>query len=518
MTTSTLTDLNPRKLLRGIIARKDKDGLHAWILFYFKVDIPRVRVCNDHDAPFDFVADYIFDGFKSAVVLANRSGGKTYIFGVLDAIMSYLNDDCEIATVGAIQNQAQRCYEYFKGFMRLFPFGREVQEQSMKRTTLANGSKVEIVTGTVSGVNSPHPQLLFIDEIDLMLWFVLQQAFSMPQSKNGIESKVVTTSTRKFPSGVMQRAIDEAKTDPDTHLYQWCIWEVVEAMPTDEKLLARINDKFAGQLPENIGKANGYYKWSDLIVKRGKLDDEVWEAEWLCRKPGLEGVIYGSVYSEDENMIDWSPPDHGGYVYLFEDFGNVESHPDVVLFAWVPYDYHKMIIFDELYMVGYDTEDIWQAVEGKLAEYGLIMRNVKGWVGDYHGITEIADRKRKGAPMTDKHPEAKRYEVNNGIRMVKNIFKTGHLFVSRRCRELHMELLGYKRKKGLDGRYSLVPVKDNDHGPDALRYGIVLLYDLLITRIRASIENKDKIVPAAKPIVTKRTGSTVVGNLRNKEL
>jgi hypothetical protein len=503
--------------LRLAVEEKDKDLLWEWIAFNLGVQIPRKQICPDHNAPFDFVADYIFNEFRNAVVLANRSGGKTIDFAILDTIMSYFLP-AEIATVGAIQAQAQRCYEYFQNFSDRFPFAHHKKEKSMKRTTLDNGAKVEIVTGTVSGVNSPHPQLLFLDEIDLMLWFILQQAFSMPQSKNGIESKIVITSTRKFPSGVMQRAIDEAKHDEDTKLYQWCIWEVIEKLPTDPKKLKKILDEFKGQLPDRIEEADGYYSWDDAITKHRKLDPEVWDAEWLCRRPGLEGVIYGSVYSEEENMIDWTPTDNKqGYIYLFEDFGNVEKHPNVVLFAFVPTTFDRVIIFDELYLVGYDTEEIWQAIESKLATYGMsIAENVRGWIPDYHGITEIADRRRRGAPMMEKHKEGARYEVNNGIKMVKNLLRTGRIMFTRNCHQLHLEMMGYKRKKNLDGTYSTIPIKDNDHGPDALRYGIILLYDLLIAHIHASMEEEK--APAEQPVQrTRIRRKTITGDLRKKE-
>ena len=39
-------------------------------------EIPRVAVCDDHDAPFDFVADYYFERKRAILVMANREGGK----------------------------------------------------------------------------------------------------------------------------------------------------------------------------------------------------------------------------------------------------------------------------------------------------------------------------------------------------------------------------------------------------------------------------------------------------------
>ena len=208
------TQVNPadaKAVLQYAITNKDRDALWEWIVEFVGIKIPRKAICDDHCAPFDFVADYIFGEIKDAIVLANRSGGKTMDFGMLDAIMAFASDETEIATVGAIQFQAQKAYDYFKGFSQKFPFDSNIERFTMKETKCHNDSSVQVLTGPMSGVNSPHPQILFLDEIDLMQWNVLQQALSMPQSKRGVEARTVLTSTRKFGAGPMQRLLDEAE-------------------------------------------------------------------------------------------------------------------------------------------------------------------------------------------------------------------------------------------------------------------------------------------------------------------
>ncbi len=311
---------NPKDLFKVAIENKDGDQLYDLIELNLKISIPRVAV-SGHDAPFDFVRDYLFDEFNSAVVLANRSGGKTMNFGILDTIMAYISPLTEIATVGAIQAQAKKCYNYFREFSKLHPFKNNIESFTMNETKCRNKSLVQILIGTMAGVNSPHPQLVFLDEIDLMTWPILQQAFSMAQSKHGVMSKMVLTSTRKFAGGAMQRMIEEAE-ERGLRKYEWNIWDVVASLPKDNpELMKEIEKTFGNSLPKNIDKANGYYLWQDLIEKYKSLDQEVWETEWLCSRPGLSGVVYGSAYSDDENLIeDWSPKGEPGFIYLLEDF------------------------------------------------------------------------------------------------------------------------------------------------------------------------------------------------------
>lgn len=477
-----LTVAEAKLLLQKSIKDKNKDWLWEWIREFLKLEIPREKICPDHCAPFDFVSDYLFGNIKDAVALANRSGGKTMIFGMLDAIMAFLADETEIATVGAIQFQAQKAYDYFKGFSERQPFISNIDRFTMKQTDCVNNSSVQVLVGTMSGVNSPHPQLLFLDEIDLMQWQVLQQALSMPQSKHGVEAKTVLTSTRKFGAGPMQRILDEANTR-EIKTYQWCIWEVIEKLPEEKDKHQRVLDVFGSALPRNVQKANGYYTWSDAIQKYKSLDSETWETEWLCLRPGKEGLIYGTSYSDDNNLLyGWSPdPSALGGVYLFEDFGYGDDHPDAVLFVWIPPQADRLVIFDELYMTKYGTDDIWNSIVGKLQEYNLTVSDLKGWACDYHGLTEIHDRTIRGAPILPKNEDSDLYTVDNGIKLVKKFLQSGRLMLTDKCVNFRWELQAYKWKKNADGTYSKLPEKKNDHGSDATHYGLAALYAMLFT-------------------------------------
>ena len=492
--TTDNVNIDPKELLKGIVDRQDRDALHAWILFYLKVNVPRVTITPGHKAPFDFVADYLFGLISFAVVMANRSGGKTFIFGILATILSYLNDNTEIATVGAIQQQALKSYEYFQSFSSLFPFYSNIISFTMRSSEAKNGSKYQVLAGTMSGVNSPHPQLLFIDEIDLMAWQVLQQALSMPQSKNGIRARTVLTSTRKFAGGVMQRMLDEA-IEKGYAVYFWNIWEVVAPLPVnDPELMARIKKTFGEELPANIDEANGYYDWNDLIDKKLNLDPEVWATEWVCSRPGLQGIIYGTSYNDEDNLIMpdedeelWIPPDRG-YIYLAEDFGHSEGHPNVILACWIPSTFDRVVVFDELYVDDRGTDEIWQAENEILAPYGLVLPNkpqaiqgnIKGWACDPHNLALIHERKLRGAPILPENKDPKLYLLMNSIPIVKKFMRAGRLMITAKCVNFRMEILSYQWRKNANGTWSNnIPKKENDHGPDAIRYLLLAIGEAL---------------------------------------
>lgn len=512
-------EASAKALLLGIIDRQDRDALHAWIKLYMRIDLPRIVITPGHKAPFDFVADYLFGLISFAVVMANRSGGKTFIFGILATLLSYIKENTEIATVGAIQQQALKSYEYFQSFSSLFPFGYNIDSFTMRQSVAKNGSKYQVLAGTMSGVNSPHPNLAFFDEIDLMPWQILQQGLSMPQSKNGVKARTVLTSTRKFAGGVMQRMLDEAATKGYS-VYFWNIWEVVAPLPKDNpELLAEIYKVFGDELPENIDQANGYYDWNDLIDKKQNLDDEVWQTEWLCSRPGLQGIVYGTSYSDDNNLIIpdegedlWKPPDRG-YIFLAEDFGHSEGHPNVLLPVWIPTTFDRLVVFDELYVNDRGTDDIWEAANEMLYPYGLILPNkpkgiqgsIKGWATDPHNLALIHERAIRGAPLLPGNKDASLYQLINSIPIVKRFLRAGRLMITSKCVNLRLELLSYQWKKNADGTWSNnIPKKENDHGPDALRYLLLCIGNQIesswIRRSYTPPENVEKVPELPKKV------------------
>ena len=519
----TLEPNEIRELLRGIIERKDEDALWMWIEAYIGVRIPRVAICHDHCAPFDFVRDFLFEQDPFIIVLANRSGGKTMDFGILDTICSFLYDGIEIATVGAIQEQAKKCYGYFEKYTGRYPFIDGVSRRTMERTTFRDGGVVQVLTGTVSGVNSPHPVYAFLDEIDLMPWQILQQAFSMAQSQNGVSSKTVLTSTRKFANGSMQRLMNESK-ERKAKVYTWCIWEVAEKIP--EEMREEIYETFGAALPPDIDKCDGYYKWTDIITKYNQLDRETWETEWICKRPGLQGVIYGSSYSDDNNLLmGWTPEGKGGSIYIFEDFGFGEGHEDVPLFAWIPTEKDRIVIFDELYLTLAGTDDIWQEIKERIESYGFVMPDaatwtrgsIVGWIPDYHGLTEIQDREARGAPMFGKVDNPEIYLVQNGIKLVKKYFESGRLMITDRCVRLRLEILSYHLHKLPNGTYTQNPDKVDDNGVDSMRYGVIALNEIVgenAFRIkRPPLEKKD---PIQKPLTKAPVDKPITAGMLNK--
>lgn len=202
------------------------EELYDWVVGVLGVKVPRVAVCDCHASPFQYLADCYFDRSPLAIALASRGGGKTIISAILHYMELHHKPGVEIASVGAILSQAQKCYRYFKTFARKDRELGLIDAPTMHHTQAANGSRLEVLTGrTAEAVNSPHPHKATLDEIELFKdWRILQEALMMPVATLDHPSATRLLSTRKFADGHMQRMIDSAP-ERGFRVYQWCALE-----------------------------------------------------------------------------------------------------------------------------------------------------------------------------------------------------------------------------------------------------------------------------------------------------
>src|ERR1700719_7371 len=494
-------------LSKEIYKEKNKRYLWEFIRHNFKVKIHRNKICKDHNAPYDFVYDAFIGKYKTIIAKANRSGGKTTDFAILDIIHSLANLSCETATLGAIQAQAQRCYRYVQSYLQNNKeFQSRVTNSIMSRTDFDTRSSIEILTATVTGVNSPHPQKLFMDEVELLNWFVLQQALEMVKSKGDIKGQVVLGSTQKFVGGVMERLINDARNSSTKGYYEWCVWEVMEKpLPDKYEYYKKI---FKDDLPENFTECDGFYSWDDLIEQYQNLDREILDAEFFCKKPDAGGLVYPRFTDENNCIQDFEF--NKDNLYVFEDYGYGMDNPNVILFAQVDLKLQKIIIFDKIYLRLKTEKKIFAELDLKLKQYDIVSKRYQGHIGDPHGLPETANRYNNGYPILpavskeEIEDASKLYLVRNGIVAVRKFVDMGWLKFTPNCTQFRAEMMGYRKVKNPDGTYKDEPMKKNDHGCDAVRYGVIRLFPTMafasfeVLRARANVP--DSIGPAIRPI------------------
>jgi hypothetical protein len=254
-----------KPLLAGpsIDGPRTPDELHQYIAEVTGNSIPRVSVCSNHEAPFDFASAIYFGTSRNALGIAPRAGAKTWKLGTLAAMRCRFTPNLHAVVAGSIEAQANACYEHVREYLRLDP--HEVDTSLRSITRWANGSTLKTLTGSESSVRGPRGQLVLLDELDDWDPRVLSVAMGMRADRYGIESQVIAASTRQHAHGPVAAIEAEVKSDiangyePGWDIWQWCLKETMAPV-------------------ENCGDGCG----CDRIAKGKKFDGSVRTFEDIC--------------------------------------------------------------------------------------------------------------------------------------------------------------------------------------------------------------------------------------------
>lgn len=451
--------------------------------------MPDKRITPDHATPFQFVADLFFERVRNAIGFANRSGGKTLATAVLNFLDMFFKRNCEIASFGAVLQQAEKCYRYFKSFLTLpwFVEFKHVYQETVGRafiikelkseTEFDNGSTLHILTGTEKGLRSPHPNKCRIDEVDEMPWSLLQTGLSMAAGNDDVMGQNVFTSTRQHDRGAMQRLMDQAE-EKGIKVYQWDTWEILERCDRRCK-----GDAIHGDCPVYgfcQGKAHhcaGFYRIPDFIDKVRLIDRITFETEWLNKRPSRHRLVYDNfdnvrhlvTPARLRELTGCDRPQGTWYRIGGIDFGSSPGHPFVyVQLCQLPRHDTWMI----------EAEYVLET--GLMRDHGAAICGMPHWQRGTHVYADwdAQDRKELKAEGVSTKPAIK--HVLMGINYVRGLLEgpianpVPQLFVWHECKHAIEEFGLYSWPVRPDGApdKSGMPRKDNDHVMDAVRYAL----------------------------------------------
>jgi hypothetical protein len=468
----------------------EPDALFFYIQEYLNYTMPTKAICAHHQAPFDFVKAAFFQEFRSAILMGARLSGKTLLLALLNHLDSMLKGKVEIVHTGASLFQANRGYRYFQESFDtdlLRPYlikttsSRSVSYNALSQTW--NGSIVGITAGTMKGLNSAHGNRVRVDEVEVIAsWEVLQESMSISHSTNEIQAQDIFASTRKKPSGIMQRLLNEAE-DRDMKVFSFCVWEVVEQCQRD-----CVDDKTYGTCPIlNLCKGrahhgSGWFKIGDLIAKARNMSPNTFAAQWECKKPSDSQLVYGNYYYEDVHVL--SLENDGRFKTFKSQFG--VDH--------IPYEWKRVGAIDfgtrfcYLQFAIDPRTDIWIAEWEYFYEGDRLLEthvnNIRKSPGWPRRMPIYADP----AGKQERLELAKIYSIKT-LSAVKNIFMgvdavrkyftispilgKPKIYIMDNCTRLRMELETWSHPIHKDGTPNL---DDFDDGPDdandCLRYAV----------------------------------------------
>ncbi len=475
---------------------KNDNELWEFVKLAYGIKMPRKVITPGHSSPCKFLCDLFFERVKNALGFANRAGGKTYSVALLNHLDLVFKKKCEIASAGAVRDQADKCYRYFVAFCE-FPWfrdlcndfrrvtGREFMVQSVKSLTVfGNQSRMEIITGTEKGLRGPHPHKARIDEIDLIPWDILQTGLSMAKSGDGLRGQNVFTSTRQQQDASMQRMLD-GSAEKGIEVYEWNIWETLERCTRRCK-----DDPVHGSCPIYEfckGKAHhcdGFFAIDDFIDKVRVLDRESFETEWLNLRPSRHKLVY-SMFDNGRHVLTpeklfhlsrFSSPQLSWQKIAGLDFGSSPGHPFVYLkLCRIPY------------------VNAWMVFHEYVAEQRLIRDHAGAIKSSPHYLPgeaifadwDAQDRlELRASGVNTRQAEKGQNSVNVGCDYVGSLLKgfpnpdpnkneAPQLYIWHECSYTIKEFGKYEWAVGANGRIMKgVPKKENDHAMDAMRYAL----------------------------------------------
>lgn len=351
---------------------KSERELKTWIKYFLDLSLPDTTVsrfadCNPQDMIWDIYNKAVLGNnqkkVKDIIYLAARGAGKTLGLAISE-FLCIVHAHRDVAHIGVILPQAERCYDYFKSMIRkprvarhLLPEDKAstpvITKTNMKKTEFIFPNRdecaYEILPCTMQALNGKHSDFVSTDEVDTADKPETLKAFNeiegIVDSRDGKLGMRIGISTRKSRFGLMNRMIEEAEKagrtvkrwtaleftqrclkdrygdgDIDVYVNQDDMYVITkkeydEMIPNKQKTFAHyratsgcaVCPAFSicyGDLKKQTSKSNMLKPVEDLIqkVRSGGVNFAL--SQLVNLKPSMEGIVY-SEYDPRKHLKSW---------------------------------------------------------------------------------------------------------------------------------------------------------------------------------------------------------------------
>ena len=457
------------------------DALWTYIAKVLGYEIPRVAFCPEHDAPFKFVSDVFFGRCAggAAVGFANRGGGKTLDLAVLENAGMVLRAPLDIYHFGSVATQSDICYGYFTKFAEMEHMAHLFPQREIQRikTETTNGSSISIRPATMQKVSGPHPPWAFLDEVEtLKRRGVLEKFRGMSQRSGDNHGIDVYTSTRDRTYGPFQRVLEWARKHRIA-IYKWCIWDVLETCHGRNCKKCRAWARCQGK----ARRTQGFYPIEDFIRRAASLDDETWEAQFLCQRPQRTGAVYKEF--DPAIHVSKTPLTYNKAwpIWLVGDPGWRAADKEGKRGKFVVCDFQRDP-YDRVYVIRENRFIFKTPLQAGQEMREQTQYNWQGIIWDTEdpgGVRDFLTGLGRSLPII----RFDKGQVVEGIRKVQPFIKIRGdglpgLIFDPSCEDAIFEMLAYHYKDYADNRpVEEKPEKVDDHFPDNLRMFIVAIME-----------------------------------------
>lgn len=233
-----LSEIDKIQLARTPIRTNDQ----LWNAFagLFNLRIPRTKVCEHCDAPFDAVASAFFAHNPNDIWIGNRGGGKSLMLSGLVSL-ELVNLMVNINLIGGSKEQAEQIIKYMRREDSAIqgklwdapnaPRGLIKNTDTKSRIQTIDDPPCEVLAlaAAATSVRSKHPCRLRFDEADVADQKVVDDSYGLTVDRIGaygetIRAQSVFSSTYHTPRGTMWALLQRAKRE-GIRVWRWCYKE-----------------------------------------------------------------------------------------------------------------------------------------------------------------------------------------------------------------------------------------------------------------------------------------------------
>ena len=476
--------------------------LWAFIIEQFGVALPWQSYTPGHSSPFNFVADAFFNPGKDVAAWACRSGGKTLGASIIARLEHMWQDGVESRVLSGSKDQAKFLYGYWdKWCQSILP--NQVSGDILMSKTKINGGVMEILAASHKQVRGGKVQRLFIDEVDEVDWDLMEAAEGMGASRPDMPARTVYGSTWHRVDGSMGKLVGMCPGNGVT-LHRWNLWECIAQCgedrhehgkncsdcPLGEDCLNARKDYWDARngvlgdretnwrvrSPGIAAERHGIFTVEDAIKRYTKLSRATIDAEYLCKRPSPEGMVYPS-FDTTKHVIA-KAPEHLT-IYRAIDWGH-----GVFVCLWLGMDKDGVVYLLDTYRAEHRTvkqnyDYIKDHAIKNIPTGNSFCDPAGNQKQDQTGRSNVQEFRSYGLPLkyrTDKFS----VNVQNGIKMVKNHLNPASgpprfFIVDTPANRVAMKALESYHNTKINEIYIDKPKdpQEYEHIPDALRYFFV---------------------------------------------
>ena len=274
-----------------LTCQKADDELWEYVRSHYGVEVPRHKVCEEHDTPFEAFANAYYARDEVAMWLGSRGlGGKTFT----EALLCFVEETtigADVVLLGGSLDQAIRGHEYTTKWWNHDNAPRHllIGDPTARRTRLTNGGQENVQAASSKSVRGAHPNRLRIDEVDETTIEIIDSALGQPMSrvatynddgevvKRGIPSHVLFASTHHYPHGTVTELKKRSSEQPrGWRVYSWC-WR---------ESLVTILDQDHPRWP---GDRVGWLTQEEVDKAKRRVSAAMFKIEYDLQEPSVEG-------------------------------------------------------------------------------------------------------------------------------------------------------------------------------------------------------------------------------------